>query len=163
MGRPRLSSPGGSGRCFTITREAIMSWTVLPGTISGEMRVPGDKSIAHRALMLAALAGGRSTLRNVSFGGDVRATASSLGQLGVRLYGSSPEEVVVEGTTFAASNQPVDCANSGTTMRLMAGVLAAHPFSTTLVGDASLSRRPMNRVIEPLRKMGGDLYADGGH
>jgi len=114
--------------------------------------VPGDKSISHRALILGAVASGESRVRGLSAGADVQSTASCLVALGVEIDGS-----IVRGRGMGglrASSGPLDCGNSGTTMRLLAGLLAAQGFSSELIGDESLSRRPMDRVVDPLRQMG---------
>jgi 3-phosphoshikimate 1-carboxyvinyltransferase len=129
-----------------------------------ELRVPGDKSIAHRALMLAAIAHGDSRIEDVPDGADVRATADCLMTLAVdvRLTGSG---VAVRGRGIEAWKTPahdLQCANSGTTMRLLAGLLASSPVRATLVGDASLQHRPMDRVVRPLRRMGARITAGEG-
>lgn len=127
------------------------------------MTVPGDKSISHRALMLAALARGRSRIRDILASADVQSTASVLRALGVdvpSLTGSGATDFVVEGRGFQglrAANGTLDCGNSGTTARLMAGIAAGHPFASRFTGDASLSRRPMGRVARPLRAMGAQV------
>jgi 3-phosphoshikimate 1-carboxyvinyltransferase len=135
--------------------------------VSGTIRVPGDKSISHRYALLAALASGRSTLRNYAPGGDCASTLQCLGALGVVVHRSSvdPSTLTVEGRGILGlepATLPLDCGNSGTTMRMLAGVVAAHPFLTTLIGDRSLSRRPMRRVIDPLTQMGARIDADSG-
>ncbi|MGQ0537529.1 MAG: 3-phosphoshikimate 1-carboxyvinyltransferase [Gemmatimonadaceae bacterium] len=127
--------------------------------VSGVVRVPGDKSISHRALMLAALATGRSTIRGILQSDDVASTARVLRTLGVALDPLGPLLSVsgrgLRGIGPAAA--ALDCGNSGTTARLMLGILAAQHGSATVVGDASLSRRPMRRVAEPLRAMGAHI------
>jgi 3-phosphoshikimate 1-carboxyvinyltransferase len=130
--------------------------------VRGSPRVPGDKSASHRALMLGALADGTSHVRGLSPGEDVRATAEILTQLGAEVT-TRGDVVTVSGPRggLRASERPLDCANSGTTMRLMAGVTSAIPGRHTLVGDVSLSARPMDRVIEPLRLMGATLRGRG--
>ncbi|HUY63089.1 MAG TPA: 3-phosphoshikimate 1-carboxyvinyltransferase [Acidimicrobiales bacterium] len=132
--------------------------TVAGGrALSGRVRVPGDKSISHRALMLAALAPGRSRLGGLSDGEDVAGTARALEALGVEFSGpdvSAPE-------ALHPPSHPLDMGNSGTTMRLLAGVLAARPWEVTLVGDQSLSRRPMDRVAVPLGAMGATVTGRG--
>ena len=127
--------------------------------VTGEVRVPGDKSISHRALMLAALATGRSRVRGILESADIASTAGVLRALGA---GVPPlaAAMEIEGSglrNFRPSPAPLDCGNSGTTARLMAGILAAHPFESTLVGDESLSRRPMRRVQRPLHAMGARI------
>lgn len=133
-------------------------------TGSSSLRVPGDKSIAHRVLMLAALARGTSRLRGLPAGLDVRSTRRALEALGVAMR-DEDDTVVVEGCggAFAAPAGPVDCGNSGTTMRLLAGILATRPLRVTLDGDASLRARPMRRVSEPLAGFGARFeLAPGG-
>lgn len=120
------------------------------------VRVPGDKSITHRALILAALAAGRSRLRRPLIGADTRATAAALRSLGAGVPDMS-EDVTVAGAGLHGlreSPQAIDCGNSGTTARLLMGVLAGSAFDTTLTGDASLCSRPMRRVTVPLELMG---------
>jgi 3-phosphoshikimate 1-carboxyvinyltransferase len=132
--------------------------------VAGELRVPGDKSIAHRALMLAALAQGESRLDGLPEGEDVAATVACLRSLGVNILRTGgPAQVRGGGwRTFTPPHGPLDCANSGTTMRLMLGVLSGSWVSAILDGDASLRRRPMARVIEPLRTMGARIQSRDG-
>jgi len=126
--------------------------------------VPGDKSISHRSLILASLADGESRIRGILDADDIRSTASVLRSLGAKIPPLSDDMRVVgvglRGLT--SPRQPVNCGNSGTTARLMAGVVAAHPFSATFEGDASLSRRPMTRVAEPLTYMGAQFDFERG-
>ncbi len=123
-----------------------------------ELRVPGDKSISHRALLLAALAGGESRIRGILTGEDPQATASILRELGVRVPPLVADgELRVTGVGVRGMRTPrrtLDCANSGTTARLMLGVLAGQKLEATLTGDDSLRRRPMRRVTDPLSRMG---------
>jgi 3-phosphoshikimate 1-carboxyvinyltransferase len=141
---------------------------IKPATrVAGSIRVPGDKSISHRYALLAALASGRSTLVNYAPGGDCASTLHCLGALGAVVQRPTPDgvTVTVDGRGLrglAPSGRPLDCGNSGSTMRMLAGVVAAHPFVSTLVGDASLSRRPMRRVIAPLTHMGAHVDAAEG-
>jgi 3-phosphoshikimate 1-carboxyvinyltransferase len=126
--------------------------------------VPGDKSISHRSLILSALADGESVIRGILDSEDVRSTAGVLSSLGAQIPSFS-ETMRVTGRGLRGlrpSRQPLDCGNSGTTTRLMSGVVAAHPFSSTFVGDASLSRRPMKRVAEPLTYMGARFEFEHG-
>ncbi|HEX6134856.1 MAG TPA: 3-phosphoshikimate 1-carboxyvinyltransferase [Longimicrobiales bacterium] len=121
-----------------------------------DVHVPGDKSITHRALILAALATGRSRVRRPLVGADTRSTAGVLRALGAGV-GELGEETVIEGAGLhglRAADGVLDCGNSGTTARLLMGVLAGFPFADTLTGDASLRSRPMRRVTEPLSRMG---------
>ncbi len=131
--------------------------------LRGEVRVPGDKSMSHRAAMLAALSDGRCRLGNYLPGEDCLGTLRVLRQLGVEIGETGTNEFVVHGCSgrFTAPTDDLDCGNSGTTMRLMSGLLAGQPFRSRLTGDASLSRRPMRRVIEPLQQMGAVLTAEG--
>ncbi|MES1255308.1 MAG: 3-phosphoshikimate 1-carboxyvinyltransferase, partial [Acidobacteriota bacterium] len=134
--------------------------------IQGRLRVPGDKSISHRYAMLAALATGRSALTHFAPGADCRSTLACVRQLGVEVVETGEGAFAIIGRGLGrlqAPDGPLDAGNSGTTMRLMAGVVAGHAFSTPFVGDASLSRRPMKRVIEPLERMGARIEATEGH
>jgi 3-phosphoshikimate 1-carboxyvinyltransferase len=130
--------------------------------------VPGDKSISHRALILGALALGRTTIRGLAPGEDCRSTRRCLASLGVAIRESQEADGVawqVEGRGLGGLRRPtapLDAGNSGTTARFLMGVLAGHPFSATLVGDASLSRRPMQRVADPLERMGARIDTTGG-
>jgi 3-phosphoshikimate 1-carboxyvinyltransferase len=127
--------------------------TVRPARrLEGEIAVPGDKSISHRALILGAIASGESQARGLSPGADVASTASCMRALGVDVDGSRIWGAGLEGLREAS--KPLDCGNSGTTMRLLAGLLAAQPFASELAGDESLTKRPMDRVVMPLREMG---------
>ena len=146
------------------------SVTVEPARrLRGRLRVPGDKSISHRYAMLAALAGGTSTISGYSTGADCRSTLRCLRALGVDIEETAEtgetSTVTVAGRGIGAFVRPaqvLDAGNSGTTMRLLAGILAGHPFDTVLTGDASLQRRPMRRIIDPLRRMGGHVDAADG-
>jgi 3-phosphoshikimate 1-carboxyvinyltransferase len=127
------------------------------------MQTVGDKSISHRVLILSALQSGVSHLEGLSTGKDVESTIRCLGALGVRIDGEGSSRVVHgTGQLTAPKNDELDCGNSGTTMRLLMGVLAAQPFESALVGDGSLSRRPMGRVAEPLRAMGARILLGSG-
>ncbi len=133
--------------------------------LRGDVRVPGDKSISHRAVMLAGIAEGVSRIGGFLEGEDTRATAAILGKLGVRIEATSMGERVVHGVGLHGLRGYVgelDCGNAGTGMRLLCGLLAGQSFESVLVGDESLSRRPMNRVIEPLRRMGASIEAAEG-
>jgi 3-phosphoshikimate 1-carboxyvinyltransferase len=141
--------------------------TVSPARqLRGRLRVPGDKSIAHRYALLAALADGRSTLAHFAPGADCRSTLTCLRALGVEVDEGPDGTVTLLGRGFGQLRSPagpLDAGNSGTTMRLLAGVLAGHPFAATMVGDESLSRRPMRRVMAPLERMGARIEATDGH
>jgi 3-phosphoshikimate 1-carboxyvinyltransferase len=132
--------------------------------ISGGLAVPGDKSISHRYAILAALAEGRSEIANFSTADDCARTLDCLRRLGVAIE-REPGRVAVAGAGLDGLRRAagkLDAGDSGTTMRLLAGVLAAQPFDSTLTGDASLRRRPMRRVIEPLTEMGATIRARDG-
>lgn len=134
------------------------------GCLQGDLTVPGDKSISHRALLFSALAEGSSCLQGLATGADVASTRSCLEQLGVKITGS-PAVTVVHGVGLHGlqpPSQPLNCGNSGTTMRLLMGILAGQHFDTTLTGDPSLSRRPMGRVAEPLQAMGARIEMHEG-
>ena len=135
--------------------------------LRGELRLPGDKSISHRALMLAALAEGESRIAGAGDGADVRSTAAVCAALGVQVERTLDDETGNAGYRVVSPGvdglrQPaedLDCGNSGTSLRLFAGILAGLPFSSVLDGDDSLRRRPVARIIEPLRSMGAVLHA----
>jgi 3-phosphoshikimate 1-carboxyvinyltransferase len=132
--------------------------------VDGALRVPGDKSISHRSLMLGALGDGASRVRGVLRSLDVESTAEVLRALGARIPALG-DEMVIEGGGLRGLRAPtvdLDCGNSGTTTRLMAGIIAGSPLSARLVGDASLSRRPMGRVARPLSAMGARFEFQGG-
>ena len=131
---------------------------------SGRVQVPGDKSISHRYALLGAIADGVTTITGYSSGADCAATLACLRALGVPIE-KSGSQVTIEGRGLGGlrpAARPVDAANSGTTMRLLAGLASAHHFETVIVGDASLTRRPMRRVIAPLSRMGATIDSDDG-
>jgi 3-phosphoshikimate 1-carboxyvinyltransferase len=137
--------------------------------ISGQLSVPGDKSISHRYALLSALASGQSIVRNYAPGGDCASTLQCLAALGVKIErgpsGDDGATVRIDGRGLrglVCSTTPLDCGNSGSTMRMLAGVVAAHSFVTTLTGDRSLSRRPMRRIMAPLSEMGARVDATDG-
>jgi len=131
--------------------------------ILGSLRVPGDKSISHRYAMLAALAPGRSRLENYSPGADCASTMGCMRALGCTVERDEKGAVVIDGIgpQLNAPTAQLDCGNSGSTMRMLSGIVAAQPFSSVLIGDQSLSRRPMRRVMEPLHKMGAQISSHG--
>ncbi|HKO60159.1 MAG TPA: 3-phosphoshikimate 1-carboxyvinyltransferase [Pyrinomonadaceae bacterium] len=129
--------------------------------LRGTCSVPGDKSISHRAALIASLAEGVSTLENFSTAADCAATLSCLAGVGIRL-GQDGTTVRIHGGKLRPPNRPLNCGNSGSTMRMMAGRLASEDFECTLTGDTSLSERPMARIIEPLEMMGARLRSDNG-
>ncbi len=140
--------------------------------VAGQVRVPGDKSISHRYALIGALARGTTRITNYSPGGDCSSTLDCLRRLGVAVHVQpgpadrpSARSVTIEGRGlrgFQAPDRDLDAGNSGTTTRLFAGALAAHPFATTITGDESLRRRPMKRVIEPLSRMGARFESTNG-
>ncbi len=132
--------------------------------LRGSVQPPGDKSIAHRYAMIGAIASGDTLLFNYPAGRDVHSTLSCLRQLGVPVE-TQGTEVRIEGRGLhglKASHQPLDVGNSGTTIRLLSGILAGQPFRTCLQGDESIARRPMRRIIAPLRQMGASIEAREG-
>jgi len=146
--------------------QGIESVVIRPArNILGSLRVPGDKSISHRYAMLAALAPGRSRFENYSPGADCNSTLSCVRALGCNVEHDEKGAVVIDGLgpQLHAPTVPLDCGNSGSTMRMLSGIVAAQPFTSQLIGDESLSRRPMKRVMEPLRKMGAEITATEDH
>ena len=138
---------------------------ILPAKkIRGQMKMPGDKSISHRAAMIAALAEGASRIRNFSTSTDCNSTLKCLKELGVSVVREGAE-LLIQGVGSHGFHPPsalLDCGNSGTTMRLLAGILSGQNFESTLTGDASLRSRPMVRIIEPLQMMGASISSDDG-
>jgi 3-phosphoshikimate 1-carboxyvinyltransferase len=136
------------------------------GNVRGGVNLPGDKSISHRYAMLAAIADGPSRLENYSTGADCASTLGCLRSLGVKWERKDGADNVIEvqgsGVELTAPSQVLDCGNSGSTIRMMSGIVAAQKFSSEMVGDASLSRRPMERVITPLTAMGAQITSQSG-
>lgn len=135
------------------------------GPLKGTIRVPGDKSISHRALMLSALAVGESRISGLLEGEDVLSTAAALRAMGASMERLGDGEWRVHGVGVGSLLQPqaaLDMGNSGTSTRLLMGLVSSHPITATFIGDASLSKRPMGRVIEPLSQMGADITASPG-
>jgi 3-phosphoshikimate 1-carboxyvinyltransferase len=135
------------------------------GSVAGELRVPGDKSISHRALMLGGIAEGTTEVSGFLASEDCLATLAALEALGVAIERPERERVIVRGAGFdglKAASRALDMGNAGTAMRLFMGLLAGRPFDSTLVGDASLMRRPMERVAVPLRQMGAHITTEDG-
>ena len=128
-----------------------------------EITVPGDKSISHRAVIVAALSNGLCTLRGFLPSEDCMHTVNAMRALGIRIEQPDPSTLIVHGKkrVLTAPKGEINCGNSGTTMRLLAGLLAGQTFESRLVGDAGLSRRPMDRVIAPLSEMGASIVAEG--
>ena len=143
-----------------------MDFTVQPSTVTNAtVSVPGDKSISHRALMLGGIADGRSSISGFLAGEDCLATLDAMVAMGVEVSHESPTELTINGVGLrglVAPSTELDLGNSGTAMRLMAGLLAGQDFSSELVGDASLSGRPMQRVTTPLGLLGADIQSNDG-
>ncbi|MGH8110301.1 MAG: 3-phosphoshikimate 1-carboxyvinyltransferase [Arenimonas sp.] len=141
-------------------------WLASQGkALTGEITVPGDKSVSHRAIMLGAIAEGVTRVTGFLEGEDTLATARIFQQLGVRIETPSPSERIIHGVGLhglKASQEDLDCGNAGTAMRLLAGLLAGQKFRSKLIGDTSLSKRPMRRVIDPLSLMGAGIQAEQG-
>lgn len=140
--------------------------TIEPGgPLVGRVRLPGCKGISHRALLLAAIADGRSVLRNLATGEDVARTRSALESLGIECT-DADDALAVVGRGFdmiSEPDDPIECGNSGTTMRMLTGLLSGRPLDAVLVGDPSLTRRPMDRIVEPLRRLGARITTTDGH
>ena len=131
-------------------------------SISGRLRLPGDKSISHRAALIAALARGNSEISNFSTARDCASTLGCLSSLGVSIEHQESKIVFAGSQELAAPREPLDCGNSGSTLRILAGVLAGYDFTAELIGDESLSSRPMRRIIEPLELMGAKIESTEG-
>jgi len=139
--------------------------TATRGALNGHITVPGDKSISHRSLMLSALAVGTSHVEGLLEGEDVLATAAAMRAMGARIERTGNGAWTIQGVGVGGLLQPagaLDMGNSGTSTRLLMGLVASHPITATFVGDASLSGRPMGRVVEPLAQMGADITASPG-
>jgi len=143
----------------------LKSVTVRPArNILGSLRVPGDKSISHRYAMLAALANGRSRFENFAPGADCASTLGCVQALGCTVERDAQGPVTIDGlgAQLRAPSGPLDCGNSGSTMRMLAGIVAGQLFTSEMIGDESLSRRPMKRIIEPLARMGAEIHSANG-
>ena len=127
--------------------------------VKGKLYLPGDKSISHRAIMLSSIANGKSTIRNLNDGADLQSTINALKACGAKID-SRNEAIIIEGVDLTNPNEKLDCGNSGTTTRLISGLLSSQKLDFTLVGDNSLSSRPMKRIITPLQKMGCDISSN---
>ncbi|WP_159015837.1 3-phosphoshikimate 1-carboxyvinyltransferase [Cognatiluteimonas profundi] len=149
-----------------MSNHQVPGWISARGrSLHGSLVVPGDKSISHRAIMLAAIADGVSRIDGFLEGADTLATAAAFAAMGVRIEAPDSAVRIVHGVGVDGLQRPVaelECGNAGTAMRLLTGLLAGQSFDATLVGDASLSRRPMQRVIDPLRAMGARIQSDHG-
>jgi len=135
------------------------------GPLRGHVRVPGDKSISHRALLLGAIAEGTSRVENFLPAADCLVTLRAVRAMGVEIQKSTPTTLIVHGRGLRGLQEPDDalhCGRSGTTMRLLAGMLAGQPFFSVLTGNPQLRRRPMSRIVEPLRRMGATVLGRGG-
>ncbi len=146
--------------------ETTTEKTIRPvRNITGSLRLPGDKSISHRYALLAALAGGTTRLANFSTGADCVSSLGCASALGADVQWNDDGTVAITGRAgvFAASSAPLDCGNSGSTMRMLSGLLAPQAGTFVLTGDASLSRRPMERVRKPLSQMGAEIALTEGH
>jgi len=145
---------------------ARQDWSAARGAaLHGELTVPGDKSVSHRAIMFGALAEGVTRIEGFLEGEDTRATAAIFARMGVRIEAPSDGVRIVHGVGLHGlqpPDGPLDCGNAGTAMRLLAGLLAGQRFDSVLVGDESLSKRPMRRVIEPLQAMGAVIESEDG-
>jgi 3-phosphoshikimate 1-carboxyvinyltransferase len=130
--------------------------------INGQLRLPGDKSISHRAALIAALASGRSEISNFSTARDCASTLGCLRDLGISIAQNNGKLRFAGGEKLVEPRKPLDCGNSGSTLRILAGVLAGQDLTAELVGDESLSSRPMRRIIEPLGLMGARIEATNG-
>lgn len=133
--------------------------------IHGDIQVPGDKSISHRAIMLGAIARGTTSIQDFLAGEDCLATLRAFQAMGVKIDGPIAKRVVIQGVGkygLEKPTKPIDCGNSGTTMRLLAGLLSAQAFDSQLTGDASLLKRPMERITRPLLQMGANIIAEEG-
>jgi len=136
------------------------------GPLRGEVRVPGDKSISHRALLLGALADGGLEITGFLRCNDTLATLDCVRRLGVEVEIRDPTSLVVHGRGLhglAPADGPLDCVRAGTAIRLLTGILAGQPFESVLTGDAQLRRRPMGRVVDPLARMGAEIETTDGH
>ncbi|HET9711020.1 MAG TPA: 3-phosphoshikimate 1-carboxyvinyltransferase, partial [Pyrinomonadaceae bacterium] len=130
--------------------------------IKGKLRMPGDKSISHRAALIAALSSGRCDISNFSTARDCASTVACLRQLGVSIEDNAGKLIVLGNQKMVSPKEPLDCGNSGSTLRILTGVLAGQDLTAMLVGDESLSSRPMKRIIEPLELMGAKIEATDG-
>ena len=129
--------------------------------VHGSVALPGDKSISHRYAMLAGIAEGESKIANFSTGADCQSTLACMAQLGASVT-RHDGVITVRGATLREPGGPLDCGNSGSTMRMLSGILAGQPFPSELFGDESLSRRPMRRIIDPLQRMGAKIDSNEG-
>ena len=146
-----------------MSAKLVLTTAKIKSGLSGNIRVPGDKSMSHRAVMFSSLANGTSEITGLLEGEDVMATLAAFRAMGVNAQGPSEGRLTIEGVGMHGLKEPeqaLDMGNSGTAMRLMAGILAAQKFASTLIGDESLSGRPMRRVTVPLSSMGARCATD---
>src|SRR5437868_4969481 len=138
--------------------------TIRPArNLAGSIRLPGDKSISHRYALLGGIAEGVTHLENFSSGADCASTLACMQELGCTVERrNGTVEITGRGPALSAASAALDCGNSGSTMRMLAGILAGQHFSSDLMGDASLSRRPMERIVTPLFQMGAKISAGPG-
>ena len=129
--------------------------------IKGIINLPGDKSISHRALMLASLTDGECVIHNISTGEDIKTTRRCLAQCGI-ISTQNEATIHIKGNSYKTPEKALDCGNSGTSARLLAGLLAGRGISALFKGDKSLSKRPMNRIIDPLRELGVVMQSNNG-
>ena len=158
---------GNSSAILILSMKSESQVIVHPArSVHGSVRLPGDKSISHRYAMLAAIADGPSRLENYSTGADCASTLGCLRSLGVKWERKDSGNNVIEiqggGLSLTAANQPLDCGNSGSTIRMLSGIVAGQKFTCEMAGDESLSRRPMERVIIPLAAMGAEIMSEKG-
>lgn len=153
-----MSTPPSAPASDTATKQ-----TISPAkSISGLVALPGDKSISHRYGMLSAIAEGKSVISNYSTGADCQSTLACMALLGAKIERDAQNRVVVEGGALREPVRDLDAGNSGSTIRMLSGILAAQPFTSRIAGDESLARRPMARVIKPLEAMGASIEAREG-
>jgi len=147
-----------------MSRPTSSTLTIRPARgLGGEIRVPGDKSLSHRAVLFAALADGRTLIDGFLPGEDCVCTMRALQAMGCAIETDSETRLIIQGVggKLRPPLEPLDCGNSGTAMRLLAGILAGQPFPSRLIGDPSLSARPMKRIVDPLRLMGAKIEGQG--
>ena len=145
---------------------SFSSFSISPGgTLQGSMQVPGDKSISHRSIIFGAIAQGTTTVSHFLQGEDCLATLRAFKNMGVSIEGPIDNQVIIHGVGLKGLHSPgdaIDCGNSGTSIRLLSGLLAGQQFDSTLTGDESLLKRPMTRVTDPLQQMGAVIETHDG-
>ncbi len=146
-----------------VSTQIVSTQTVSPAkSVSGLVALPGDKSISHRYGMISAIAQGKTTISNYSTGADCQSTLACMAQMGAKIERDAEGRVVVEGGELHEASRDLDAGNSGSTIRMLSGILAAQSFASRIAGDESLARRPMARVIKPLQAMGASIEAREG-